>query len=142
MTDPITVTAIRNAVAAMNEGDVDGYLAGFAPTCPRYLAGHPQPLSLSDVADGLRQMNAAFEPLHLGEDGIFGTDEFVCARWRLRGKHVRDFMGIAASGVQIEMQYAEIYQFDEGRFVAVWVYGDHADLFRQITSAPADGATP
>jgi hypothetical protein len=49
MSDSSSAVAIRSAVAAMNAGDVDGYITHFAPTCERWVSGLDQPLSLDDV---------------------------------------------------------------------------------------------
>lgn len=75
-----SVEAIRSAAKAVNAGDVDGYLRRFAPSCLRWVASVEQPFSLDEVGDNLRQLIAAFAGLRLEEEGLFGTDEFVCAR--------------------------------------------------------------
>jgi hypothetical protein len=68
MGESSAVDSIRLAVAALNDGDIDGYLGYFDPTCKRWVAGFAQPLPLVDVGVGLRQLRSAFEGLHLVED--------------------------------------------------------------------------
>lgn len=77
----------------------------------------------------------------LEEEALFGAGDLVCARWRLRGTHTGDYLGIAATGRAIDVETCEVYQFDEGKVVATWTYGDPAQLFRQITPLTAEGAT-
>jgi predicted ester cyclase len=132
MTTSGRVDAIRAAVAALNSGDIDGYLQHFDPSCKRWVAGLDQPLSLTQIRDNLHHLRDAFEALYLHEDLLFGNERFVCARWRLRGIHVKDFMGIAPGRREIDAQTCEVYEFGAERIVATWTHGDPGELFRQI----------
>jgi predicted ester cyclase len=127
------VDAVRSAVAAFNEGEIDGYLAHFDPSSKRWLGGAATPLSLTDIRDNLHQMQAAFAGLHLDEDLLFGDERFVCARWRLRGRHVGDYLGFPATDQSIDFETCEVYEIDAGRVIATWAYGDLDQLVRQIT---------
>jgi len=53
MGDSETVDSVRAAVAALNDGDIDGYLGYFDPSCQRWVDGLAQPLALSDIGDNL-----------------------------------------------------------------------------------------
>jgi predicted ester cyclase len=138
MNDGKAVDAVRSAVAALNAGDIDGYLRYFDPSCPRWADGLAQPLSLADIGDSLRQLHAAFEGLHLDEDLLFGDERFACARWRLRGHHVRDYLGFAPKGKSVDVRTCEIYEVNGGVVVTAWVYGDLQELFRQIAAEQGD----
>jgi predicted ester cyclase len=138
MGDSTAVGAVRSAVAALNEGDIDGYLRYFDPSCPRWVPGIAQPLTLTDIADNFRLLYAAFEGLHLGEDLLFGDGRFACARWRLRGVHVSEYMGFAPKGRSINVENCEIYEVADGLVVTSWVYGDLGQLFRQIAADEGD----
>jgi predicted ester cyclase len=133
------VELIRSAVAALNGGDVDGYLGHFDPGCRRWIVGSGEPLSLGQVGEGLRQLLAAFGPLHLEADTLFGDGRLVCARWRLRGTHVAAFMGVAATRCEIEVEQCEVYKVDGGGVVESWVYIDPGELFRQIGTQRSGG---
>ena len=133
MGDVTAVDVVRSAVMALNDGDIDGYLRRFDPACPRWVRGLAQPLTLSEISDNFRQLQGAFEGLHLGEDLLFGDDQFACARWRLRGLHVKDYLGYPPSGQAIDTETLEIYQVSGGVVVTSWAYGDLGELFRQIT---------
>src|SRR5882757_6676706 len=118
------VDAVRSAVAALNEGKIDGYLGHFDPSSLRWIGGGGTPLTLTDIADNLRQMQAAFEGLHLDEELLFGDDRFACARWRLRGRQVGDYLGFAPAGQSIDFETCEVYEIDARRVTATWVFGD------------------
>jgi predicted ester cyclase len=135
--DGKAVVSVRAAVAALNDGDVDGYLGHFDPSCLRWADGLAQPLSLSAVEEGLRQLNAAFEGFRLDTALLFGDDRYACAHWRMLGLHVKDYFGIKATGRSIDVATCEVYEVSDGRVVNTWVHGNLADLFDQI--APKDG---
>jgi predicted ester cyclase len=124
---------IRRAVAALNAGDVEGYLAGFSPDAPRWASGLATPLTLDDIRANLTLLIAAFDRLHLDEDLLFGARGFVCARWTLRGVHVGDYGGIAPTHRDIAVESCEIYECTDGKVVRSWVYSDMTSLFNQIT---------
>jgi hypothetical protein len=133
------VEVIRSAVSALNGGDIDGYLGFFDPGCRRWVIGFDEPLSLGQVGDGLRDLVAAFDPLHLGSDALFGDGGLVCARWRLRGTHVGEYLGVAATNRDIDVEQCEIYRVESGVVLESWVYIDPGELFRQIApSAEGD----
>jgi predicted ester cyclase len=129
------VGSIRAAVAALNGGDIDGYIQHFDPACMRWVCGLEQPLTLTNIRAGIQHLRGAFEALYLHEDLLFGNEQFVCARWRLRGVHVKDYMGIAPTRRQIDTQTCEVYEFRGERVVATWAYGDPGQMLRQIGGA-------
>jgi predicted ester cyclase len=139
MGDSQAVDSVRAAVAALNSGDIDGYLGYFDPSGQRWADGLAQPLALSDIEDSLRQLHAAFEGLHLHEALLFGDERFACAHWRLRGRHVKEYLGFAPKGSRIDVVTCEVYEVRDGRVVTAWVHGDLAQLFVQV--AAEDGGT-
>jgi SnoaL-like polyketide cyclase len=127
------------AVQALNDGDLDRYLGHFDTSCERRIVGSEQPLTLADVEAGFRELAAAFESLRLDEDLLFGDERFACARWRMRGVHVRHYLGVAPTGRSIDVETCEVYEFAAGFVVTSWVYGDLlGQLVRQIASDGED----
>lgn len=129
------VGTVRSAVAALNVGHIDGYLAYVDPACERWLVGIDKPLSFADVRAGLTQLWDAFDDVHLDEVLLFGESAFVCARWRMSGTHCGEFIGLAATGRAIDVEQCEVYELGpDGLVSKSWVYGDHGLLYRQISS--------
>jgi ketosteroid isomerase-like protein len=133
--DDEPIRAVRAAVAALNRGDADGYLAHFDPSCPRWFAGAEDPVSLDVVGEGIRDLIDAFDGVHLDEEALFGSDGLVCARWILRGHHARPFLGVAASRRDIAVHTCEIYEVRDGMVTTVWTYQDPLALLQQIGAA-------
>jgi predicted ester cyclase len=125
---------IRSAVAAMNLGDVEGYLKNFSSSCVRWVAGFEQPISLADVGEHLSQLIEAFDPLQLEEELLIGDGRFVCARWQLRGTQVSAFMGMSSHGNRIDVATCEIYEIADGLVVETWVYQDPGQMFAQMAA--------
>lgn len=123
---------IRRCVAALNNGDVDGYLGGFSPAALRWVSGLDTPLTLSDIESNLRQMTTAFDQLHLQEDLLFGGSGHVFARWTLRGVHTGHYGGIAPTQRAVAVQTSELYAVAGSVVTESWVYGQITSLFDQL----------
>jgi hypothetical protein len=137
------VAAVRAAVAALNRGEIDDYFRRFDPASPRWIAGFAEPISLIDVRDGFEQLRHAFAGFHLHEDLLFGDERFVCARWRLQGRHTNDYLGVAPHGrsVDIDVETCEIYEVVDTVVVTTWVYGDVlTPLLAQLSADDRDDA--
>jgi predicted ester cyclase len=134
MMDLNNKTIIRSAVVAVNRGDVKGYLKNFSSSCLRWIAGFDQPMSLADVGDHLSQLIEAFDPLRLDEELLIADDQFVCARWQLRGTQVGAFMGMPSHGNSIDVATCEIYKIADGMVIESWVYQDPGQLFAQMAA--------
>jgi predicted ester cyclase len=124
---------VRQAVAALNEGDVESYLSAFAVDCVRRVAGLDVALTVPDIRDNLEQLFAGFDELHLDEDLLFGGDGHVCARWTLRGVHTGDYGGIAPTHREIAVDTCEIYTFTGDEVTECHVYGESMSLFNQLS---------
>lgn len=135
MTTNVEVASVRRAVAALNDGDVEGYLSAFAPDCLRWVEGLDVGLTLADIRDNLGQLQAALDELHLDEDLLFGGDGHVCARWTLRGVHTGDYGRIAPTGRAIAVPTCEVYTFTGHEVIESFVFGDAMSLFHQLSGS-------
>jgi hypothetical protein len=133
MADTGNVDVVRAAVAALNDGDTAGYLSYFEPSCKRWVAGIVDPLELDVMKENLISLAAAFDPLKLIEEALFGDGDLVCARWRLVGTHVADYLGVAATAVSRGRERRSVTRFAAaGR--------DRLDLPRSARAVPPDWA--
>jgi predicted ester cyclase len=127
------VETVRSAVAALNGGSIDGYLAYFDPAAKRWPEGLEQPITLPIIRDGLEELFKVFAGFHLDEDLLFGDERFVCARWRMRGVLVGGYMGFLPAGQAIDVETCELYDVNDDLVVEGWVYGDViGQLSRQL----------
>jgi predicted ester cyclase len=126
---------VRRAVAALNDGDIEAYLGGFALDCLRWVSGLDVPMTVPDIRENLRQLSAAFDQLHLHEDLLFGADGHVCARWTLTGVHTGDYGGIAPTHREIALETCEVYTFTGDKVTECHVYGETMSLFNQLSGS-------
>jgi predicted ester cyclase len=128
------VQAIRSAVAAFNAGDIDRYFTYFADTAVRWFGGAEEPSTAAQVRASIASLRAGFDPVRLEEDLLFGDGNFVCARWRLVGTHVGEYLGAQPTGRNVTAHTCEIYEFDDKLVVRTWIYSDPQELIRQLGS--------
>jgi hypothetical protein len=133
VSDDFEVNLVRRAVAALNAGDIVGYLGGFAPDCLRRVGGLGLALTLPDIRANIVQLFAAFDKLHLDEDLLFGGDGHVCALWTLRGVHTGEYGGIAPTHREIAVDTCEIYTFTGDKVTECHVYGESMSMFNQLS---------
>jgi hypothetical protein len=132
VSDDFEANVVRRAVAALNSGDIEGYLSGFALDCLRWVGGLDVALTVADIRENLRQLIAAFDEFHLDEDLLFGADGHVCARWTLRGIHAGEYGGIAPTRREIAVETCEVYTFTGDKVTECYVYGETMSLFNQL----------
>jgi predicted ester cyclase len=133
LSDCLEVDLVRRAVAALNAGDIEGYLSGFAPDCLRWVGGLGVALTVPDIQDNLVQLFAAFDQLHLDENLLFGSDGHVCARWTLHGVHTAEYGGVAPLSRVIAVDTCEVYTFSGDKVTECYVYGESMSLFDQLS---------
>ena|SRR5215207_5760679 len=76
----------------------------------------------------------------LAEDLIAEGDKvFIQAKWR--GTHTGTFMGIPASGREVDVPVALVYQIADGKIVAHWMLADNMGLMQQIGMLPMPGTS-
>jgi predicted ester cyclase len=126
------VELVRRAVAALNRGDVDTYAAAFAPDCLRWTNGAGEAVPAATVAETLRQLCRSFADFRLTDELLVGAGEHVIARWRSSGVHTGEFAGMAPTGLPIDVQTCEVYEFAGNQVIATWSYGDPLELPRQL----------
>jgi steroid delta-isomerase-like uncharacterized protein len=101
-----------------NLAAVDDFIA------PNY-AEHPRPSTLPPGAEGLKQLIAAyrttFPDLKTTLDDIFAEGDRVAFRWRFRGTHLGDWLGIPPTGNHITATGITVFRIAFGKVVESWI---------------------
>ena len=63
---------------------------------------------------------------------LVAEGDLVAARWILRGTHRAPFLGIPATGKQIEIQGFSIYRFQDGQIVWDTMSAEWVDAVEQV----------
>jgi hypothetical protein len=125
---------VRQAVAAFNNGDFEGYLHVFTRDCLRWVGGLGVALTVPEMRENIGQLVGAFDELHLHEDLLFGGDGHVCALWTLRGLHIGEYGGIQPTHREIAVQTCEVYTFTADKVTECHVYGEAISIFNQLSA--------
>jgi steroid delta-isomerase-like uncharacterized protein len=114
----------------------------------RYLeaiSGNPKPPALVDqyVADAdealkqhIADAEAAFPRYELLAEDLFAEDNKVVLRFNLHGTHQGDFMGIPATGREINVPGIIIYHLADGKITAHWMQIDSMAMMQQLGVQP------
>jgi len=93
--------------------------------------------------EGLKQMvtmyRTAFPDSNITiEDMVAEGDKVVC-RYAMRGTHKGDYMGIAATGKQVNIMGISIHRFAGGKEAEVWAIEDMLGMMQQLGVVPPMG---
>lgn len=89
-----------------------------------------------------RYMRSAFSGARWQvDDFIADGDKFAC-RVTFSGKHTGDFLGIAPTGKDVEVQHLHFYRVADGQAKEHWGARDELTLLRQLGMFTPEHATP
>lgn len=138
-TPRINADHLAAALARWHAGDLDGYLAVYAP--------HIRLVGYAGVEPGIDSVRAFYRALWDAfpasritvEDQIAAGDKIVC-RFVMSGRHLGAFQGLPATGREFVLPGITILRFEDGRCVERWSQADFLGLMVQLGAIPAPGA--
>ena len=78
----------------------------------------------------------AFEDFRVEVDDVIVAGDTLVGRYTYRGRHTATFMGVPASGNEIEMHSIDIWRVSDGRLAEHWDELNTLKLFQQIGAIP------
>ena len=131
----------------LNDGDnkrqFDVAYEVFAPDVVMHHPTSPTPIvGVEAVKAGAMALAAAFEGYQGVNHDVIAEGDKVVVRWSVRGKHTGAFMGVPASGNQVDIPGISIYQVRGGKIVEAWYSVDMLDAMRQLGALPAASPAP
>ena len=76
---------------------------------------------------------AAYPDMHLSLEEIVAEGDKVFCRSILTGTQDGEIKGIAPTGRQVSVDYAELYRIEDGKVVSYWCQMDVSGMVRQLT---------
>ncbi len=134
----VTYRRLMQAVGAGRYQEADKLLAA------EFVDHNPmpgQPPGPAGFKDWMRAARAAFPDLTATVQDLVASSERLAARVRYRGTHSGTFLGIAATGREVDFEAFHFARFRNGRIVEWWGTADLLGALRQIgavVSAPDD----
>ncbi len=131
-----------DAIAAFNAGDLDRYLASYAPDA--VIHGLPEHLgaTVSGHHEFLTSMRDALPDVTSTIEDIVASGDLVATRHTYRGTHEGVLQGVRPTGRVLEWQAMTFRRFnDEGLAIERWIVSDDVALLRQLGQLGAPKAT-
>jgi predicted ester cyclase len=124
------------AQASWNAGDLDGYLELYDDAIRLY--GYtPEPLGKAAVRTFYEQIFAAFESPPLRFHEVLWAGDTCTIRFTMGGRHVAEFMGVPATGTEIELNGITTLRFAGDRVIERHSCADMLGLLVQLGAMPA-----
>lgn len=126
----------------LNEGNLDRIDALVTPDYRLHAVGFPDPMDREAHKGFVATIRAAFPDWRESVEEIVAEGDRVVARVVGRGAHRGEFMGIPATGRQVEVVSVNIDRIADGRIAERWLLPDTLGLLRQIDAVPATRQEP
>ena len=122
-----------DAVAALNRGDLEGYLAIYAPGA--VVHGLPDHLA-PDVAghrEFLTEIRGSLPDFRAEVEAVAADGDLVAARITYSGRHLGTLRGVPPTGKVLTWEAMTFRRYDdEGRVVERWIVTDNLSLLHQL----------
>ena len=121
-------------------GDLDAWLATFAPDGTCSDSGTPQPLSGQALIDHYGALFAGFPDLTVETVALHAiTADLAAWRWVIRGTHTGSYRGIPPTGRSLILPGCEFIEVRDGLVQRVEGYFDRLSLLQQLGVIPPMG---
>lgn len=130
--------ALSAALESWNAGDLDGYLRLYDEGI-RLHGYSPAPMDKAQVRGFYEGIFSAFDTPKLVFDEVAWDGDVCAIRFTMTGRHVKEFMGVPATGTTITLPGITILHFRGDRVIERFSQADMLGLLVQIgaVSAPA-----
>jgi steroid delta-isomerase-like uncharacterized protein len=92
-------------------------------------AGVPEFEDLKADWDGIFR---AFPDVRFTIDHVVAEGDKLMSWWTMRGTHSEEFLGVEATGQEVELLGGDVIRFAEGKMVEHWDFFDRFGLMRQV----------
>jgi len=128
---------IRRFYDLINAGEIDQ----FGELLADDFVEHEETPGLAPTKEGVmaffRANRAAFPDMRMNAQDVFASGDKVTARVRLTGTHQGPFMGMPATGKQVDIQLIDIMRLgDDGLCHEHWGVLDALAMMRQLGAVP------
>lgn len=127
--------AVKRFYEEINKGNVDIVDEMVADD----LVEHDQFPGLEPNRDGVRKMftmmHAAFDGFRMEIGDIFTDGDIVVVRAVMKGRHTGDFLGVAPTGNEIAVPFADFVRMAAGKCVEHWGVTDTGIMMQHLGQA-------
>lgn len=98
--------------------------------------GPEGPMDREGLKGFVRLVHSAGSDWEVDLEHVLVDGDQVAWRWRMRGRHTGEFMGVPASGNELEITGNDIAVMRDGRIAEQWGEMDMLDLMTQMGAGP------
>lgn len=124
----------------MNAGDFDTLRDLVADNFVEHEEMPGVPPTKEGVLEYFKTMRDAFSGFAMNIEDIGADGDKVFVRVRMVGKHQGEFMGIPATGAQLDVPTADTLRFENGKVVEHWGVTDSGAMMMQMGLVEVPGA--
>ncbi len=139
MTTEQNKALVRSIMSALNDRNLDGVIAYYAPDC-RFHGWAPQTLDVAGYREVMSDILRAFPDARFPLDDIVAESDLVAARHHLWGTHQADFQGIPATGKPVTVNAIAMFRLEKGKAAELWLNADFMGLLQQLGAIPSPEA--
>jgi len=88
------------------------------------------------MRQALRNFRSAFPDLETAYEHLIAEGDKVVLRWKARGTHEGDFMGIPPTRRQVTLRGVDILRIENGKIAERWAEYDNLGLLQQLGVVP------
>jgi steroid delta-isomerase-like uncharacterized protein len=129
-------SALQQAVARWNAGDLEGYLQLYADDAVLHGYAGLGP-GLANIRGFYQAFLAAFPDARLQLEDVIPAGDTVTCRFTLSGTHQGPFQGLPATQRAFSIPGITILRFQAGKCVERWSQADFLSLLQQLGAIPA-----
>lgn len=119
----------RRSWEAVTQGDLDAQMEVYAADCV-----------IHEPDEGLRQFVAmflsAFPDMQIAVEDEIAEGDKVVTRWRARGTHRGELMGIPPTDNQVSITGITIHHIENGKVAEEWEMPDNLGMMQQLGVIP------
>ena len=89
----------------------------------------------------VKRYHEAFPDINYHVERVFGDGDEYAVRWEAEGTHTEALFGIEGTGKSFTDEGLNMFQFEDGKIVAVWSHWDTLGMVRELGLAGPVGLT-
>lgn len=99
-------------------------------------AGQSLPPGREGMKQALANFRTAFPDLETSCEHLIAEGDTVVLRWKARGTHRGELMGIPPTGKQVTLKGVDILRIENGKIAERWAEYDNLGLLQQLGVVP------
>jgi steroid delta-isomerase-like uncharacterized protein len=88
------------------------------------------------MKQALRSFRSAFPDLETSFEHLIAEGDKVVLRWKARGTHEGELLGIPPTGKQVTLKGVDILRIEDGKIAERWAEYDNLGLMQQLGVVP------